>query len=132
MHADQCVTGTAMHSQAVGRGQLLVDRLAYQCMGELVTACNFCVALNDAGLQGRLKPDQHFLHIFVCGGSDLTSRESTAIHGGDTKQSVATSRKSNQPSPNSLAHTGGDSCRRSGDSGSGALIDEKLDQLDGK
>src|ERR1700751_14392 len=107
MHADQCVTGTAMHSQAVRRGQLLVDRLAYQCMGELVTSCNFCVALNDAGLHGRLKPGQHLLHIFVGGGSDLTSRELTAVHSRDAEQIATSSRKPNQTSPNSLAHAGG-------------------------
>src|SRR4029077_3345042 len=121
-----------MHAQSVKRRKLLVDRLAYQCMGELVTSCNFCVALNDAGLQGRLKPGQHLLHIFVASGSDLTSRELTAEDSRYAEQIVTSSRKSNQTSPNSLAHTGGYFCRHGGDSRSGAFIDKNLDQLDGK
>jgi len=101
-------------------------------MGELVTSCNFCVALNDAGLQGRLKPGQHLLHIFVGSGSDLTSRELTAVDSRYAEQIVTSSRKSNQTSPNSLAHTGGYFCRHGGNSRSGAFIDKNLDQLDGK
>src|SRR5689334_9257466 len=121
-----------MHAQSVKRRQLLVDRLAYQCMGELVTSCNFCAALNDAGLHGRLKPVQHLLHIFVGSGSDLTSRELTAVHSRYAEQIVTSSRKPNEPSPNSLAHARGYFCRHGGNSRSGAFIDKNLDQLDGK
>jgi hypothetical protein len=77
------------------------------------------VALYDAGLQGRLKPGQHFLYIFVGGGSDLTSRELPPVHCRNAEQIVASSRKSHQTSSNS-PHAGGNSCRYSGNSGSGA------------
>src|SRR5260370_5354813 len=127
MHADQCLTSTAVQSRAISRGHLLVDRVAYQCMGELVTSGNFCVGLDYAGLYGGLETGQHLLHIFVGSGSDLPSHELAPVHRGDTEQIVTSSRKSNQTSPNSLAHARRHFSLNEGNSRYYSFIDNNVD-----
>ena len=101
-------------------------------MSEQVGARGVRVRLHDTRLDGRLEDGEYALHVFVHDGSDFAGRELPAIDRGGTQQFVAPVGKPNQPSADGLVHAGGNPGGHRCNRRARVLVDDDLDQLDGK
>src|SRR5258708_9398496 len=129
MYGDESIAGTCMQAQSLNRGQVLIDRLADQCVSELVAARGVGVRLSDTRLYGRFENGQYALHVLVHGGGDFTSREIPAMNFRDGQHFVAPVGEPALPSADRLAYAGRNSCWHRRNCTTGALIDKALNPL---
>src|ERR1700722_1496932 len=72
------------------------------------------------------------LHFLVRGGGNFAAAEFTAMYGRDAEQFIALLGEANQSSADGLANTCGNSTGHRSNCAARTLIDEDLDQFDGK